>query len=92
MGCNPVKITFMPLIANYKHDTSHHGLNGLLLFKSVLPFISSCRSSLDYSFGIYLRVVSHLHITLPKVFLLAGPSAKKKAPNSSPFAVLDRFS
>jgi hypothetical protein len=27
---------------------------------------------------------------LMKVFLLRGPSAKKKAPNSSPFAVLDR--
>jgi hypothetical protein len=38
--CNPVKITFMPLIANYKHDTSHHELNDLLLFKSVLPFVS----------------------------------------------------
>jgi hypothetical protein len=39
-GCNLVKITFMPLIANYKHDTSHHGLNGLFLFKSVLSFVS----------------------------------------------------
>jgi hypothetical protein len=29
---------------------------------------------------------------LSKVFLLRGPSAEKKAPNSSPFAVLDRFS
>jgi hypothetical protein len=38
-GCNSVKLTFMSLIANYKHDTSHHGLNGLFLFKSVLPFV-----------------------------------------------------
>jgi hypothetical protein len=29
---------------------------------------------------------------LPKVFLLRGPSTEKKAPNSSPFVVLDRFS
>jgi hypothetical protein len=29
---------------------------------------------------------------LPKLFLLAGPSAMKHGPNSSPFAVLDRFS
>jgi hypothetical protein len=29
---------------------------------------------------------------LPKVFLPAGPSATKHTPNSSPFAVLDRFS
>jgi hypothetical protein len=27
----------------------------------------------------------------PKLFLLAGPSATKHGPNSSPFAVLDRF-
>jgi hypothetical protein len=33
-----------------------------------------------------------LHITLLKVFLLGRPSAKKKAHNSSPFVVLDRFS
>jgi hypothetical protein len=39
-GCNPIKITFMSLITNYKHDTSYHGLNGLFLFKSVLPFVS----------------------------------------------------
>ena len=39
-GCNLVKITFMPLIANYDHDTNHHGLNSLFLFNSVLPFVS----------------------------------------------------
>jgi hypothetical protein len=39
-GCNPVKVTFMSLITNYKHDISYHGLNGLSLFKSVLPFVS----------------------------------------------------
>jgi hypothetical protein len=27
-----------------------------------------------------------------KLFLFAGPSATKHGPNSSPFAVLDRFS
>jgi hypothetical protein len=32
-----------------------------------------------------------LHIIFPKVFLLRGPSAEKKAPNISPFVVLDRF-
>jgi hypothetical protein len=39
-GFNPVKITFISLITNYKHDTSYHGLNSLFLFKSVLPFVS----------------------------------------------------
>ena len=39
-GCNPVKTTFMSLTTNYEQDTSYHGLNGLFLFKSVLPFVS----------------------------------------------------
>jgi hypothetical protein len=58
-GHNPVKITFISLITSYNHDTNYQGLSGLFLFKSVLPFVSvvsSCRSSLDYSFGIYLHV------------------------------------
>jgi hypothetical protein len=33
-----------------------------------------------------------LHVILSKVFLPRGPSVEKKAPNSSPFTVLDRFS
>jgi hypothetical protein len=59
-GRNPVKITFISLISNYIHDINYQGLSGLFLFKSVLPFVSdvsSCRSSLDYSFSIYLLVV-----------------------------------
>jgi hypothetical protein len=59
-GHNPVKIAFISLISNYNHDTNYQGLSGLFLFKSVLPFVSdvsSCRSSLDYSFVIYIRVV-----------------------------------
>jgi hypothetical protein len=59
-GRNPIKIIFISLISNYNHDTNYQGLSDLFLFKSVLPFVSdvsSCRSSLDYSFGIYLRVV-----------------------------------
>jgi hypothetical protein len=39
-GHSPVEITLMSLITNYKHDTSYHGLNGLFLFKSVLPFVT----------------------------------------------------
>jgi hypothetical protein len=39
-GRSPVKITFMPLINNYEHDTNYHGLVGLFLFKSVQPFVS----------------------------------------------------
>jgi hypothetical protein len=39
-GHIPDKITFVSLITNHNHDTSYHELNGLLLFKSVLPFVS----------------------------------------------------
>jgi hypothetical protein len=38
------------------------------------------------SFGITYKQL------LPKLFLPVGPSAMKHGPNSSPFAVLDRFS
>jgi hypothetical protein len=37
---SPVKITFMSLITNYKHDTNYQGPNSLFLFKSVPPFVS----------------------------------------------------
>jgi hypothetical protein len=93
-GHSPDKITFMSLVTNHNHDTNYQGLCGLFLFKSVPPFVSSassCRSSFDCSFSIYLSCHACLHIILPKVFLLRGPSVEKKAPNSSPFAVLDRF-
>jgi hypothetical protein len=39
-GRSPVRITFMSLMTSYNHDTNHHGLIGLFLFKSVQPFIS----------------------------------------------------
>jgi hypothetical protein len=39
-GRSPDKITFVSLITNHNQNTSYHGLNGLLLFKSVLPFVS----------------------------------------------------
>jgi hypothetical protein len=79
------KITSMSLITNYIYSTDHHGLHILFPFKSVSSFVfsmSPCRSSFNRSFDLYLHVV-------PKVFLLRGPSAKKKALNSShPLAFL----
>jgi hypothetical protein len=39
-GRSLVKITFMPLITSYNHDTNYHGLIGLFLFKSVQTFVS----------------------------------------------------
>jgi hypothetical protein len=86
-GHSPDKITFMSLVTNHNHDTNYQGLCGLFLFKLVPPFVSSvssCRSSFDCSFGIYLSCHAYLHIILLKVFLLRGPSAEKKAPNTHP--------
>jgi hypothetical protein len=34
-GRNSVRITFMPLMTSYNHDTNHHGPNSLFLLKSV---------------------------------------------------------
>jgi hypothetical protein len=39
-GHSPDKITFVSLITNHNQNTNYQGLNGLLLFKSVLPFVS----------------------------------------------------
>jgi hypothetical protein len=55
---SPDKITSMSLITN--HNTNYKGLYRLFLFKSVPSFVlgmSSCPSSFNCSFGIYLHVV-----------------------------------
>jgi hypothetical protein len=44
--------------------------------------MSLCRSSLDRSFGVYLRVVFDYTLIFSKVLLLKGPSAMKQAPNT----------
>jgi hypothetical protein len=90
---SPDKITSMPLLTNYIYSTDHQGLHSLFPYKSVSSFVFSTSpycSSFNRSFVLYLHVTPNC-IVLPKVFLLRGPSAEKKAPNSSPFAVLDRF-
>ena len=82
-GRNPVKITFISLISNYNHDTNYQGLSGLFLFKSVLPFVSdvsSCRSSLDYSFGIYLWVVSAWIWPCRRCFCLEDLRRRRRPP------------
>jgi hypothetical protein len=78
------KITFMSLITSHDYDSNYQGLCSLFLFKSVPPFVSSvssCRSSFGNSFGIHLHVAPACILSFPKVFLLRGPSAEKKAPN-----------
>jgi hypothetical protein len=40
---SPDEITFVSLITNDNQNTNYHGLNDLLLFKSVLPFVSRRR-------------------------------------------------
>jgi hypothetical protein len=85
-GCSPVEITFKSLITNYKHDTNYQGLNGLFLFKSVPPFVSR-RVIMPKLLGLQLRHIPlcyvYVHIVLPKMFFLTGPSAQKKAPNTA---------
>jgi hypothetical protein len=83
-GRSPVKITFMSLMTSYKHDTNHHGLIGLFLFKSVQPFVLRRVTVPKLPESELRRVPSRcvcLYANLSKVFLLRGPSATKLAPN-----------
>jgi hypothetical protein len=75
-------ITIIPLIKVYNNDSNSYGLKGHSIFKSV------CISEASWtaSFGISYKQLQ------PKLLLPAWPSATKHGPNSSPFAVLDRFS
>jgi hypothetical protein len=83
------EITFMPFTIAYNHNTSFHGLIGHFIFKSVHSFILRY-VAMPKLHGLQLRHC--FWEDLPKVFLLTGSSATKHTPNSSPFAVLDRFS
>jgi hypothetical protein len=89
IGRSLCEIIFIPFTIDYNHDTNYHGSICLFIFKSVQPFVS--RHVVMPKFpGMYLR--RDFCADLLKVFLLTGPSATKQTPNSSPFAVLDRFS
>jgi hypothetical protein len=70
------------LIKVYNNDSYSYGLKGHSIFKSVC----NSEGSRNGTFGIAYEQLQ------PKLFLSAGPSATKHGPNSSPFAVLDRFS
>jgi hypothetical protein len=87
--CSLCGITFMSFTTGYNHDTNYHGSIGLFIFKSAQPFVSR-RVIMPKLLGWWLRCC--FSVDLPKVFLLTRPSATKQTPNSSPFAVLDRFS
>jgi hypothetical protein len=50
-GRSPCKITSRPLAFNNNSIVIPRGLDSLFLFKLVSFFLSSCRSSLAYSFG-----------------------------------------
>jgi hypothetical protein len=82
-GHSPNKITFMSLITNHNCDTNYQGLHGLFLFKSVPPFISSassCRSSFDCSFGIYLHVMSACISSCRRCFCLEDLRRRRRPP------------
>jgi hypothetical protein len=89
IGRSLCEITFMSFITSYNHDTDYHGPIGLLIFKSVQPFVSR-RVIMPKLLVWWLRRC--FCVNLSKVFLLTGPSVMKHTPNSSPFTVLDRFS
>jgi hypothetical protein len=79
----------MPFTNAYNHNTSYHRLIGHFIFKSVHSFVLR-HVTMPKLYGLQLRQC--FSEDLPKVFLLTGSSAMKHTPNSSPFAVLDRFS
>jgi hypothetical protein len=82
-GRSPDKITFMPLITNYNHNTNYQGLCGLFLFKSVPSFVlgmPSCRISLNCSFGIYLQVVSVCISSCRRCFCLEDLRRRRRPP------------
>jgi hypothetical protein len=82
-GRSSVEITFMSLMTNYKHDTNYRGLDGLFLFKSVSPFISRCvvmPKLQDYSFGIYLHVVSACILSCQRCFCLEDLRRRRRPP------------
>jgi hypothetical protein len=72
------------LMTSYNHDTNHHGLIGLFLFKSVQPFVSRHVAMPKLPGSLLRRVPSRcicLCADLSKVFLFKGPSATKQAHN-----------
>jgi hypothetical protein len=50
-GRSPCKITFKPFTFDNNSIVIYQGLDSLFLFKSVLFFLSSCRSFFAHSFG-----------------------------------------
>ena len=81
-GHDPWGITIIPLVKIYNNDSDSYGLKSHSIFKSVC----NSEASRSGTFGIAYKQLQ------PKLFLSTGPSAMKHGPNSSPFAVLDRFS
>jgi hypothetical protein len=80
---SPDKITFVSLTTNHNHDTNYQGLSGLFLFKSVLPFVSSvssCWSSFNCSFGMYLHVVPACISSCRRCFCLEDLRRRRRPP------------
>ena len=88
-GRSLVKITFVPLITNH-HSTNYQGLNGLFLFKSVPPFVSTmstCRSSFSCSFGIHLHVTPACMSSCRRCFCLEDLRQRRRPPTISKFII-----
>jgi hypothetical protein len=68
-GRSSCKITSRPFAYDDNSIVIYPGLNSLFLFKSVSSFLSSCRSSLEYSFGSAPSFVLFLCFFTPWAFV-----------------------
>jgi hypothetical protein len=86
-GRSPSEITFVSLIINHNQDTNYRGLCSLFLFKSVPLFVSSvssCRSSFNCSFGIYLHVAPACISSCRRCFCSEDLRQRRKPPIVAP--------
>jgi hypothetical protein len=84
----------MSSITNHDQNTNYQELNGLLLFKSVLPFISRrcyVEASWIAASACTFVLCQFAYHTAEGVFAWRT-FGEEEGPNSSPFTVLDRFS
>jgi hypothetical protein len=86
-GRSLVKITFMSLITNYKHDTNYQGptvFSSLSRCRPSSQGASLCRSFLGCSFGIYLHVMSACISSCRRCFCLEDLQRRRRPPTVAP--------
>jgi hypothetical protein len=83
MGHSPDKITSISLMTNYIYSTDHQGLHSLFRFKLVSSFVfstSSCLSSFNRSFGLYLHVTPAFVLFCRRCFCLENLRRRRRPP------------